>query len=402
MIDEVFRTEWPRLVATLVRDLRDLELAEDAAQEAFVEASTRWPEAGVPDRPGAWLLTTARRRAIDRIRRSDNHDRKLALVEASARSVGQGAVATSLVDDQLALLLGCCHPALNIEAQTALTLRVVAGLTTAEIARAFLVSESTMGKRITRAKTKIRQANIAFVSPDRHVLDERLPAVLHVVYLIFTEGHASTESAVLVRGDLCDEAIWLSQLLVELLPDNQRTRELAALLALTDARRATRLDDDGAVQLLEDQDRDRWNQPQIQRGMALLREAHDLGQVGLYGLQAAIQAVHASAACFETTDWKAIVQIYDQMLRMTNNSIVRLNRAAAVSWASGPAAGLDEIASLLDEDELEGYHYLHSARADMLRRLGDDQGAAEAYRRALSLCANDAERVFLEKRLAAL
>lgn len=397
--EEVFRTEWTRLVATLVRDLRDLELAEDAAQEAFVEAAARWPDDGTPERPGAWLLTTARRRAIDRIRRSENHAKKLAIVEASARSVGQGTVATSLVDDQLALLLGCCHPALAIEAQTALTLRVVAGLSTAEIARAFLVPEATMGKRLTRAKSKIRNAGIPFKPPDRETLDERLDAVLHVVYLIFTEGHASSEPATLVRGDLCDEAIWLSELLVELLPAEPAVHELAALLRLTDARRSTRVDPDGVIVLLEDQDRSRWDSDQVRRGLQMLRDAHCLGPVGLYGLQAAVQAVHASAPDFDATDWAAIVEIYDRMVTMTDSPVVRLNRAAAISWAIGPDAGLAELDALMTDATLADYHYLHSARADMLRRSGDTDGAGAAYAQALDACSNAAERAFLERRL---
>lgn len=402
MIDEVFRTEWSRLVATLVRDLRDLDLAEEAAQEAFVEAAARWPGDGLPERPGAWLLTTARRRAIDRIRRSDNHDKKLAIVEASARSAGQGTVATTLGDDQLALLLGCCHPALNTEAQTALTLRVVAGLTTAQIARAFLISEPTMSKRLTRAKNKIRQANIAFRPPDRDTLDQRLGAVLQVIYLVFTEGHASSDNAELVRGDLCDEAIWLSDLLLELLPEESAVYELAALLRLTDARRSSRVDAEGLLVLLEDQDRSRWDRRQLDQGLALLRRAHVLGEIGLYGLQAAVQAVHVSAASFDETDWLAIVEIYDRMLTMTDNPVIRLNRAAAISWAQGPAAGLAETDQITSAGELADYHYLHSARADMLRRIGDLAGAADAYHHALDRCANGAEHDYLTRRLAAL
>lgn len=401
-IDAVFRTEWPRLVATLVRDLRDLELAEDAAQDAFAEAAARWPADGMPDRPGAWLLTAARRRAIDRLRRSQNGEAKLALVEASARSVGSGSVATTLVDDQLALLLGCCHPSLGIEAQTALTLRVVAGLRTAEIARAFLVPEATMGKRLTRAKHKIRAAKVPFVPPDRVTLRERLPSVLHVIYLIFTEGHASTDRVEFIRGDLCDEALWLSDLVIQLLPDRSEGYELGALLRLIDARRRSRIDGDGAIVLLADQDRTAWDRAQIARGLDLLRQAHLRGPIGPYGLQAAINAVHVDAVTFEDTDWPAIVEIYDRLLQLSDNPVVRLNRAAAISWSDGPLAGLVLLDQLENEAALSDYHYLASTQADLWRRVGDKAAAAAAYRRALDLCTNEAERALLSKQLAGL
>ena len=398
----MFRAEWSGLVATLVRDLRDLELAEDAAQEAFTEAAARWPTDGLPDRPGAWLLTTARRRAIDRIRRSQNGDAKLALIEASARSVGSGSVATTLVDDQLALLLGCCHPSLAIEAQTALTLRVVAGLRTSEIARAFLVPEATMGKRLTRAKHKIRVAKVPFRPPDRATLRERLPSVLHVIYLIFTEGHASAGNDEFIRGDLCDEALWLSDLIIELVPDLSDGYELGALLRLIDARRPARIDADGAIVLLADQDRGLWNRAQIARGLDLLRQAHRKGPIGLYGLQAALNAVHADARTFDETDWAAIVEIYDQLLRFTDNPVVRLNRAAAVAWIDGPEAGLALLDELERGGELVDYHYLYSAQADLLQRTGDRAGAALAYQRALAACSNAAERALLTEQLSRL
>ena len=398
-IDEVFRTEWPRLVATLVRDLRDLELAEDAAQEAFAEAALRWASDGVPTRPGAWLLTTARRRAIDRIRRSQNGEAKMALVEASARSVGSGSVATTLVDDQLALLLGCCHPSLAIEAQTALTLRVVAGLRTAEIARAFLVPEATMGRRLSRAKHKIRTANIPFHPPDRETLRERLPSVLHVIYLIFTQGHASTDATSFIRGDLCDEALWLSDLVVQLVPDRPDGYELGALLRLIDARRSSRLDQGGAIVLLADQDRSTWDEAQTARGLELLRQAHRKGPIGPYGLQAAINAVHAAAPTFEDTDWAAIVEIYDRLLCGSSNPVIRLNRAVAVAWRDGPEAGLAILEELDREGELADYHYLYAAQADLWRRLGNEDKAGDAYAQALDLCTNAAEQALLRQRL---
>lgn len=398
-VDQVFRTEWPRLVATLVRDLRDLELAEDCAQEAFLEAARRWADDGMPDRPGAWLLTTARRRAIDRIRRSDRFEEKLSLLEAAARTAPSAAPAQVLIDDQLALLLGCCHPALDIDAQVALTLRVVAGLTTGQIAHAFLVSEPTMTRRITRAKTKIRKAGIPFSVPDGETLAARLESITHVIYLVFTEGHASATSADLVRGDLCDEAIWLAGLLTELVTDDAEVHGLAALLLLTDARRPTRVDQSGAVVLLEDQDRSRWDATKISAGISHLARAHSVDDIGPFSLQAAIGAVHCKAPSFAETDWEAILEIYDRLITMSGSPVLALNRAVAVSYVDGPDAGLAELDRLETGAELDSYHYLHSARAELLRRLGRNADAAVAYRRSLEFAANDAERLFLQGRL---
>ncbi|MEM7091775.1 MAG: sigma-70 family RNA polymerase sigma factor [Actinomycetota bacterium] len=406
-IDQIFRTEWPRLVATLVRDLRDLELAEDSAQEAFTEAAIRWPEDGLPDRPAAWLLTTARRRAIDRVRRAGRYDDKVALLEATARSTTTvdltDTVEAALIDDQLALIFGCCHPALDTDAQIALTLRAVAGLTTAEIARGFLVTEATMSKRLTRAKAKIRAANIPFVTPDRNELDPRLAAVLHVVYLIFTEGHASSNAEDLVRGDLCDEAIWLSELLIELVPNHAEVLGLAALVRLTDARREARIGADGTLILLEDQDRSRWNQAKIQHGIRLLRTAHETeDDVGAYTLQAGVAMVHGIAEEFDDTDWCAILEIYDRLAIEAGTVVVLLNRAIALSYVKGALAGLAELDALAAAQHLDGYQYLHSARGEMLRRLDRPGEAADAYRQARALSSNVAERDFLDRRLAAL
>ena len=397
-IEQVFRAEWPRLVAALVRDLRDLELAEDSASEAFIVAADRWPLDGVPNRPGAWLLTTARRRAIDRIRRDDRYADKLALLEATARSASASSTAKTLPDDQLALLLGCCHPALGIDAQVALTLRAVGGLTTPEIARAFLVPEATMAKRLTRAKHKIKATRIPFTVPTAERLTERLGAVLHVIYLIFTEGHTSAEPAALVRGDLCDEAIWLAELLAELVPDEPEVRGLAALILLTDARRAARVGPDGSLILLEDQDRSTWDRDKIERGKAHLRAAHETGPVGVYGLQAAAAVVHDGADRFENTDWEAILEIYDALVELHDSTVVSLNRAVALSYVDGPATALGEVDELLSRPGMEAYHYLHVARGELLRRLDRLDEAALAIDRALATCPNPTERRLLERR----
>lgn len=402
-VEQVFRTEWPRLVATLVRDLRDLELAEDCAQEAFAEAAERWEVDGLPRQPGAWLLTTARRRAIDRVRRAGRYDDKLALLEAAERHAPSGAAPQALIDDQLALILGCCHPALDTDAQIALTLRAVGGLTTGEIAAAFLVPEATMGKRLTRAKTKIRKANIPFITPSRADLRERLGPVLHVVYLIFTEGHSGTRSHELVRGGLCDEAIWLSELLSGLVPDEPEVLGLAALIRLTDARRVARLDSDGMLVLLEDQDRTLWDREQIASGLDLLRAAHETGSdVGPYVLQAGVAAVHALAPAFEDTDWPAILEIYSRLAIEAGTMVILLNRAIALSYVKGPEAGLRELDALVATERLDHYQYLHSARAELLRRLGRTDEARASYRSARALCENEAELRFLDQRINVL
>ena len=341
-VTDVFRQEWPRLVATLVKDVGDLEIAEESVQDAFVEAATRWERSGRPDRPGAWLLTTARRKAIDRARRSARWRDRIPELE---RQAGQEPDVAShdLIDDQLALLLGCCHPALSPDAQTALTLRIVAGLSTAQIARAFLTSEATMTRRLTRSKTKIREARIPFRVGDRATLVQRLGPVCGVIYSIFTEGHASATAASLVRGDLCDEAIWLAELLVDLVPGDPEVAGLLALLLLTDSRRSTRIDADGRPVLLADQDRTRWDQAEIARGLAELARAHAMGRAGPYQFQAAIAALHATAPSVEQTDWPAVVRLYDVMLGQQPSAIAALNRAVAVSHADGPAAGLAAV-----------------------------------------------------------
>ncbi len=393
--ESIFRHEWSRLVATLVRDLGDLDIAEDAAQDAFMEASTRWPDSGLPDRPGAWLLTVARRKSIDRARQSNRSAARQQKLVDNARWAEQSA-SPALVDDQLALLLGCCHPALNLDAQVALTLRVVAGLTTEQIARAFLVTEPTMVRRITRAKTKIRMAGIPFIVPDREVLTTRINSISQVVYLIFTEGHSSASSTKLIRGDLCDEALWLSDLLVKLVPNDPEVLGLAALIQLTDSRRQARTDDDGAPVLLEDQDRGRWNRQQIEHGLRLIAEAHALGQLGPFQIQASIQALHCAAPQFADTDWVRIVTLYDLLILRQPSAVVALNRAAALSHIEGPEAALATLVGL--EEALDGYIHFHVARAELLSQAGRSREADEAYERAIGQSTNQAEQKHLQRR----
>lgn len=398
---EIFRTEWPQLVAVLVRDLRDLELAEDAAQEAFAEAARVWPSLDEPpNRPGAWLTTVARRKAIDRVRRSKTYEAKLEELEATARSGSVRASSGELIDEQLSLLLGCCHPSLDSAAQVALTLRAVAGLSTKQIAHAFLVPEATMSKRLTRAKAKLRDEGVAFGRVDRSDLETRLSSVLGVIYLIFTEGHSSSSEAELVRGDLCDEAGWLASVVARLVPDSSEALGLCALVLLTDARRPTRVDDEGLPVLLEDQDRSRWNQGQIAAGMEYLAAASRRGSLGPYGLQAAVASFHATAPTFDCTNWEAIRGLYDRMLALHDSPVVALNRAVAVSYLEGPDAGLAALSAL--GEHLDSYVYFHSARAELLRRLGRSEEARRAYEHALECDPPLAERTFLERQLASL
>jgi RNA polymerase sigma-70 factor (ECF subfamily) len=407
-VADVFRAEWPRLVATLMRDVGDLTIAEDAAQDAFIEAATRWPADGVPERPGAWLVTTGRRKAIDQIRRMRRFEDRLPVLAAnvaisdsreSARDdVGVGPA----LDDQLALLVGCCHPALAPEAQVALTLRIVAGLSTPQIARAFLVSEETMTRRLTRAKAKVRAARIPFDPPDLDTLTERVGAVCEVISSIFTEGHASATDTALIRGDLCEEAIWLAELLSKLVPTDPEVAGLHALLLLTDARRASRLDSQGSPILLADQDRSLWDQPMIARGLAELARAHSFQRGGAFQFQAAIAALHATAPNFEATDWRAVLRLYDVLLQRQASALVALNRAIAVDQVHGPAAALAALDAILQADDLtgdvNGYVYFHTARADVLVRLDRLDDAAAALDRAIDCSTNESERSFLRRR----
>lgn len=396
-----FRAEWPQLVAVLVRDLGDLDLAEDAAQDAFAEAARVWPTMAEPPRsPGAWLTTVARRKAIDRVRRMRSYESKLQQLEASARSGSSRRTSVGLVDEQLALLLGCCHPVLDTAGQVALTLRVVAGLSTQQIARAFLVSEAAMSKRLTRAKARIRDEKGPFGPVDRADLEVRLGAVLQVIYLIFTEGHSSASDEELVRGDLCDEAAWLASLVAHLVPSSSEALGLAALVLLTDARRGTRLDGEGLPVLLEDQDRSLWNREKIAAGLDYLLAASRRGDLGTFGLQAAVASFHATAPAFEDTNWPAVLGTYDRMLAVADSPVIRLNRAVAKSYVSGPAVALSEIDELVDH--LDSYVYFHSARAELLSRLGRHEEARSAYEEALGCEPALAQRTFLERRLSAL
>ncbi|MDX2382090.1 MAG: sigma-70 family RNA polymerase sigma factor [Acidimicrobiia bacterium] len=404
-VTDAFRTEWPRLVATLVRETGDLQLAEDVAQEAFFEAAKRWERDGIPDRPGAWLLTTARRKAIDGSRRSKRMRDRLPDLHARSR-LDADVSPNQLIDDQLALLLGCCHPAIAPDAQVALTLRIVGGLSTAQIARAFLVSEQTMTRRISRSKAKIRGAHIAFRPVDLETLLDRLPAVCGVIYSIFTEGHASAAHASLVRGDLCDEAVWLAGLLDELVPDDPEVAGLLALVLLVDARRDARIDEDGMPVILADQDRTRWNRAEIDRGLDALSRAHRHGAAGPYQLQAAINALHTSAASFAETDWQGVVALYDALMLRRPTAIVALNRAIAVAEADGAAEGLHAIDAIAEADDLRDdladYPYLHSSRGELLARLGRPLEAVAAFDCALAACDNDAERAHLRLRRASV
>ena len=403
-VEQVFRQERGRILATLIRILGDIDLGEEALAAALEAALAQWPGEGTPANPRAWLIRTARNKAVDQIRRRALLDEKRAEMESEAALDREGGDEiddeVAVRDDQLRLIFTCCHPALAVEAQVALTLRTLCGLETEEIARAFLVPPATMAQRLVRAKGKIRQARIPYRVPDAEELPERVDAVLAVVYLVFNEGYAASSGAELVRRELCADAIRLARLLVELLPGESEARALLALMLLTDARRDARVDDAGEVVLLEDQDRSRWDRGAIQEGLTLVEAALRAGPPGAYALQAAIAGVHARAARAEETDWREIAALYG-LLRVANPSgVVALNHAAAVAMAEGPAAGLRLMDALAAEGSLAGYHLLPAARADLLRRLGRMPEAAAAYREALALVGNDADRRFLERRLA--
>jgi RNA polymerase sigma-70 factor (ECF subfamily) len=404
-VEQVFRQERARMLATLIRILGDIDLGEEALAAGLEAALAQWPSEGTPANPRAWLIRTARNKAIDQIRRRALLDEKRAEMATDAaldREGGGNEIDDEVAvrDDQLRLIFTCCHPALAVEAQVALTLRTLCGLETEEIARAFLVPAPTMAQRLVRAKSKIREARIPYRVPDAEDLPERLDAVLAVVYLVFNEGYAASSGAELIRRELCAEAIRLARLLVELLPGESEARALLALMLLTDARRDARVDAGGEMVLLEDQDRSRWDRGAIQEGLALVEAVLRAGPPGAYALQAAIAGVHARAARAEETDWREIAALYG-VLRVANPSgVVALNHAAAVAMAEGPAAGLRLMDALAAEGSLAGYHLLPAARADLLRRLGRLPEAAAAYREALSLVGNDTDRRFLERRLA--
>jgi RNA polymerase sigma-70 factor, ECF subfamily len=396
-IEDIFRAEYGRAVAVLARTFGDLDIAEDAVQDAFAVAAQRWPAAGLPPSPAGWIITTARNRAIDRLRReASREDRhaQAALLHARGEPAEEGPVR----DDRLRLIFTCCHPALAQAAQVALTLRLLGGLTTAQIARAFLVPEPAMAQRLVRAKGKIRDARIPYRIPAEADLPGRLRAVLAVLYLIFNEGYTASAGGQLVRADLCAEAIRLGRLLAGLMPDEPEALGLLALMLLTDARRDARTTGTGDLILLADQDRDRWDGALIAEGQALVRRCLRRDQPGPYQIQAAIQAVHSDAASAEATDWRQIVMLYDQLLAVSPSPVVALNRAVAVAEVDGPELAL----ALVDRNALKDFYLFHAIRADLLRRLGRDGEAAQAYRAAIERAGNAAERDFLERRLRAL
>ena len=394
-VDEVYRADWGRIVATLIRLVGDFDVAEDAAQEAFVIAAEQWRVSGVPEFPRAWIIQTARHKAIDRIRRRARLEAKLDAYTAAgfAQAVAAEYDPREIPDDRLRLIFTCCHPALALEAQVALTLRTLGGLETDEIARAFLVPTATMAQRLVRAKGKIRDARIPYAVPETNDMPARLEAVLTVIYLIFTEGYGG------VRTDLSAEAIRLARLVRALMtPPAAEATALLALMLLHDARREARLDEAGDIVLLEEQDRSRWNKSQIAEALPLVEEALR-GGPGPFALQAAIAALHCQAARAEDTDWSQIVRLYDLLERLQPSPVVSLNRAAAVAMVDGPRPALALLDALAAAGDLDRYHLLHSARADLLRRLGSSGAAAKSYARALTLVTNDAERRFLERRL---
>jgi RNA polymerase sigma-70 factor (ECF subfamily) len=399
----VFRRESGRAVAAIARAVRDIDLAEEAVQEAFAVALERWPVEGSPDNPGAWITRTARNRAIDRLRRERRYADKVAALEAEARrssddgprsGAGRHAM-DEYPDDRLALMFACCHPALAREAQVALTLRTLGGLTTREIARAFLEPEPTVAQRLSRAKRKIREAAIPIAVPPPDALRDRIGVVLAALYFVFNEGYLATSAETLTRPDLAAEAIRLGRLVVTLLPDEPEALGLLALMLLQDSRRAARTDANGDMVLLADQDRSRWDRVEIEDGVALLGRALALGRPGPYQVQAAIAALHAEAERPEDTDWPQIAALYGGLAVYQPSPVVELNRAVAVAMADGPGAGL----ALLEDLPLDGYHLYHATRADLLRRLGRPADARAAYRRAHELATNERERAFISRRL---
>jgi len=402
-VEEVYRSDWGRIVATLIRLVGDFDLAEESAQEAFAAAVDQWPVSGVPDLPRAWIVQTARHKAIDRIRHRTMSQEKLASYAASglAGGVEEPQYDTGEIpDDRLRLIFTCCHPALAAEAQVALTLRTLCGLETDEIARAFLVPTATMAQRLVRAKRKIAAAGIPYRVPEMSEMPERLEAVLTVIYLVFNEGYAATRSGPLVRTDLCAEAIRLGRL-ARLLTTPQPPAEVTGLLALMllqDARRDARLDPSGDLITLDEQDRSRWDRKQIAEALPLVEEAFR-GGPGPYSVQAAIAALHCRAARSEETDWPQILQLYTLLKQLQPSPIVTLNRAVAVAMVDGPRAALAILDALTADGELDGYHLLDAARADLLRRAGSFAEAADSYTRALKVVTNDAERRYLERRL---
>jgi RNA polymerase sigma-70 factor (ECF subfamily) len=408
-VEHIYREESGRILATLIRQLGSFDLAEEVMQEAFAAALEQWPKRGVPDNPRAWLVSTAHHKAVDMLRRRSRFDSKREELQKLAELEQQLSEADSnedmlrqdaVTDDRLRLIFTCCHPALVLEAQVALTLRTLCALSTEEIARAFLVPLATMAQRLVRAKQKIRDAHIPYQVPPTSELTARLDAVMLVVYLVFNEGYSASSGDAAIRRELCAEAIRLARLLCEMLPAQKESQALLALMLLHDSRRSARVDGHGEVVLLEEQDRSLWDREQIREGLGLVESALRGGAAGAYALQAAIAAIHAQAMRAKETDWKQIVVLYERLLRVQPSPVVELNHAAAVAMAEGPAAGLRMLDGLEGKPELRDYYLLPAARGDLLRRLQQWTEAALAYRRALVLASNDAARSFLTKRLA--
>jgi len=398
-IEKTFREEHGRVLAALIGHLGDFELAEDALQDALVNALERWQMDGVPRNPGAWLLTVAKRRAIDRLRRSATLERNALPLDPEIIPAPQEEpdMDDSIPDERLKLMFTCCHPALALEAQVALTLHTLGGLSTPEVARAFLVSEPTMAQRLARARKKIRDAGIPYRVPPADLLPERLDALLAVIYLIFNEGYAASSGDTLTRQELCGEAIRLGRVLLHLLPQSAEARGLLALMLLHDSRGEARLNEAGELVLLNEQDRSRWDKAKIEEGIAILDEALALYNPGPYQVQAAISALHAEARTGDATDWHQIAALYDSLARMTPSVVVEVNRAVAIAMARGAQEGLQLL--LHFESQADGYYPYHAARADLLRQTNQRDAAADAYERALTLCGNSAERAYLQRRL---